>query len=441
MKRLSQHIIGARGVWWAKQSIRAKQECWDRCRHYRAQRSQEIRDEYNELEEQFSLLVAEGKEDALKIPPLCMSAAALETVDLERFARLIASTDFASPARLSLVRSSLTTGPAPLRIAVPSDSKTWCRQEPEMPSWVPDFVKHRDFFGTCILVCQGLSGREDWKVVYAVQSPQAYLAVCKLEPVHVAPVSLPRGSSASALVQNRVDGSWKCNYGRMYTAADMSATSLGDLSVIFSIQHVGGSIITAQEEPVPVRLFMAGQPTRSEAKPRTMTVEEAHDQVYEDLVTAMPWLDHLDKSHGFKSGSSKDQKAHVSKAPSDLLPAIELSEDQLMDALADVEKARAVEATIAVERGFRDFRSQEQHGESNVKKGAAYHDALQGICCNADSDAWTRGRRMHVTFKATFTEHTEEASRVLVRAWVHRMQWFFDYEMSHGGPGFVFQQQ
>ena len=367
-----------------------------------------------------------------------MSAAAVEGVDLERFARLVASSDFSSPARLSLARSTLTVGPPRLSIEVPSSIKTWCRREPTMPPWVHEFAKYREFFVPCILVCQGPSGREDWKVVYAVQSPQTYMAVCKLEPTKYTPVSLPSGSSAAALVQNRVDAAWRCNYGRMSSAADMSAKSMDRISVIFNIQHVGGNIVTAQEEPAPLMLFMADKPTKVEAKPRTMTVEEAHDQVYEDLVVAMPWLDHLDKSQGFAKKVQKGATSSVPALAPEALPAIELTDEQLMDALADVEKARGVEASIAAERGTRDFRSQEQHGESNVKKEKAYHDAIQGICCTADAEAWTRGRRMQVTFKATFTEHTEEASRVLVRAWVHRMQWFFDHEMSHGGKGFVF---
>ena len=45
-----------------------------------------------------------------------------------------------------------------------------------------------------------------------------------------------------------------------------------------------------------------------------------------------------------------------------------------------------------------------------------------------------------VTFKMAFSEHTEPSSRIVARAWVHRMQYFFDYQRSDGSPAFKFTQ-
>ena len=45
---------------------------------------------------------------------------------------------------------------------------------------------------------------------------------------------------------------------------------------------------------------------------------------------------------------------------------------------------------------------------------------------------------MQLTFKGTFSEHDEEPARITVRAWAHRMQYFFDYQSAHGGDDFVF---
>jgi hypothetical protein len=438
MQALSQNVISTRGAWWAKQSMRAKQECRDRCRHHVANRQQQLREEYMEFEHQLEELLEESKEESARVPPLCMSAAAVDCSDLERLHRLLGDADFCKPGRLSLIRSTLTSGPPPLEIVVPAAGKTWCRQEPEMPSWVRDFAMYREYFGTCALVCQGPSGVEEWKVLYAAQSPQPYLAVCRLEPIAHIPERLPLGSSAGDITRSRVVSSWKCNYGRMGTAADMSAKSLDDLAIVFQLQHVGGTTVVAHEQPVPLRLFMAGKQTQTEPKKKRTTeeVEEAHDKVYEDLVLSMPWLSHLDETQGFAMTAQKAIRKKSS--PAAPLPAIELDDDELMDALADVEKARCIESALAVERGTRDFRSQECHGESNVLKGAAYHDAIQGICCHEDAAKWAKKRAGQITFKATFTKHTDAGSRIMIRSWVHRMQHFFDYEMTHGDASFVF---
>ena len=416
--------------------MRAKQECLERCRHHVAQRGQELREEYLELEQQLEGLLEDSREEKERHQPLTMSAAAVDCSDLERLHRLLEDAEFCRPGRLSLTRSTITSGPPPLDIVVPAGGKSWCRQEPEMPSWVREFAAYIYHFGTCALVCQGPSGVEEWKVLYAVQSPQPYLAVCRLEPSSYIPERIPPGSSAGDIARSRVSASWRCNFGKIATAADMSAKSLDDLAIIFKLQHVGGTTVVAQDDPVPLRLFMTGKPTPSEPKERSMTVEQAHDRVYEDLLLSMPWLTHLDKAHGFAHVARKAvQKTSSSTAP---LPAIELSDEQLMDALADVEKARCLESAIAVERGTRDFRSQECHGESNVRKGTAFHDAIQGMCCNDDATKWAKKRAGQVTYKANFTKHTDGGSRIMVRSWVHRMQHFFDYEMTHGGDGFLF---
>ena len=45
--------------------------------------------------------------------------------------------------------------------------------------------------------------------------------------------------------------------------------------------------------------------------------------------------------------------------------------------------------------------------------------------------------RLNITYKATFSMHTEQQSRVLVRSWCHRMQYFYDCWVA-GGAGFAF---
>ena len=53
-----------------------------------------------------------------------------------------------------------------------------------MPEWTKPFEKYRELFNGCALVAQHRDGtREFWKVVFAIQRPKAYLALCQLHPV------------------------------------------------------------------------------------------------------------------------------------------------------------------------------------------------------------------------------------------------------------------
>ena len=69
--------------------MRAKQECWERCRHHVALRGQRLREEYMELEQQLEVLLQESREESTRVPPLCMSASAVDRSDLERLHRLL----------------------------------------------------------------------------------------------------------------------------------------------------------------------------------------------------------------------------------------------------------------------------------------------------------------------------------------------------------------
>ena len=46
-----------------------------------------------------------------------------------------------------------------------------------------------------------------------------------------------------------------------------------------------------------------------------------------------------------------------------------------------------------------------------------------------DAEVWAR-KHGSTAFKCTFSEHDMEPSRVMVRAWCHRMQFFYDTEMA-----------
>ena len=138
----------------------------------------------------------------------------------------------------------------------------------------------------------------------------------------------------------------------------------------------------------------------------------------------MPWLQHLDATESFaKAATAAASRTAAMTAANDALE-VDIDDDLVFAGLAAVEKGRCAEAAVAVDRGHSDFRVKENYGESNVRKGKALHDAVQCYCYTKEGEEWARDLPTQVTFKMTFTEHTEPACRIVARAWVHRMQYF-----------------
>ena len=280
---------------------------------------------------------------------------------------------------------------------------------------------------------------EYWKIVYCVQKPRAYVAVCQLHSTEdFAPARLPADASPQDIVASSFDYAFRCNYGVMSTAADMPPVSQDQLSVIFGLKHVGGVIVTAHGPPLPLRGFLCGTVTPEYCVPKPPK-EVILDKEFEGLVLQMPWLQHLDSSDSFITNAEKAAGKSSSASSSAPLVAIEVDEDEIFAGLASVEKARMAESAVATEAGHVDFVCHEKYGESNLLKGKPFHDAVQGHCGTKEATSWARDRGLQITFKATFTAHDPDPSRVLVRAWCHRMQYFFDHEKANGGyPGFAF---
>ena len=77
----------------------------------------------------------------------------------------------------------------------------------------------------------------------------------------------------------------------------------------------------------------------------------------------------------------------------------------------------------------RDFVAKVRGGESEVYKSGDIVHAMQGQCSGGEATAWAR-RHASITFKATFSEHGVAEAKTIVRAWCHRMQHFYNLEMS-----------
>ena len=91
-----------------------------------------------------------------------------------------------------------------------------------------------------------------------------------------------------------------------------------------------------------------------------------------------------------------------------------------------MDRARAAEATVAVERGVQDFVVRNRCGVRSLEDRGYYNDAVQGQG-RTEGTAWARKRGLQITYQVTWSKNlSEENSRALARAWTHRMQYFYD---------------
>ena len=239
---LSGQAIAQRGKWWAKASLRAQQETWRRAREHQVQKAFEIRQEQQQLVGELEGLLGEQMNVAAKPPPVCMSAAALSHEDLEYMGELLESTDFCSKTRVNMARALLTTAPPPMWQAdLPAGTVVWKYEEPTMPTWAKDVAMHREFFQDCALVCCVDGETQYWKLVYCVQSPKTYIAVCRLHPADdYYAHRIPIDSSIQDFASAAYDIAFRLNFGVMCTAADMPEVTTDQLSVLFNLKHEGG---------------------------------------------------------------------------------------------------------------------------------------------------------------------------------------------------------
>ena len=118
----------------------------------------------------------------------------------------------------------------------------------------------------------------------------------------------------------------------------------------------------------------------------------------------------------------------------------EIDEEAVLSAISLLEAERATEVEIGEAMGFTDFKTRHLGSDWTLEDSGVYYDACQGNCSKAGAK-WAKDRGLQVTFKAHFTAHQAEPSKVLVRSWCHRMQHFFNLEQAHVGGDFAFTKE
>ena len=146
------------------------------------------------------------------------------------------------------------------------------------------------------------------------------------------------------------------------------------------------------------------------------------DAHLEEAISEFPWLAWLDEKEGYTAagGATPGEGSGGAKRGSEF-EVDKTEEETLLRGVCDLEKAKdAVGDAI---------RPDDAVFAPKVRTpGAGLADAIQGQT-RAEGLSWCAGRGLQQTFKVTTSVHGLEAAQICVRAWAHRMQFFYEMEL------------
>ena len=176
---------------------------------------------------------------------------------------------------------------------------------------------------------------------------------------------------------------------------------------------------------------------------RPIKKRRQRDEHWEEAIAQCPWLAKLEHTklgrkvqRGAASGPT-ERGGHASVDEGDAAAedsdsaASEVSvvdEDTFLDQLAEVDKARAL---IATEEGahLEDFKTRVLQQAANVDRIGQRYDAVQGYACNQCSVDVCIRRGQQKT-KRLHWKHGPATCGVVTRFWCHRMQYFYNVELT-----------
>ena len=204
------------------------------------------------------------------------------------------------------------------------------------------------------LCVQHLDGsREVWKLILAVKSPKTFiLGMCKLYLVTMPPlhdlVAVPPPVPETF--------AFNINYADCASASDIVIGDTDQLRILFRLRHRGGTLLTSDTQPMLLDLLVDAEgcdfgPAEVAAGGKKQKAEK--DPEFENLVHAMPWLQHLDFKQGLTSGEA--ELGDGDSATSSKGEMADIDEDQIWEGLSKMESARSALAAETEAVCARDF--------------------------------------------------------------------------------------
>ena len=183
-----------------------------------------------------------------------------------------------------------------------------------------------------------------------------------------------------------------------------------------------------QFDPVPFADWVAGCPEPGPVAEQKKKAARKAEKHRDELIAAMPWLEHLDYTEGFEQEIKEDKELFGEENP--------LREDwdhQLSEAAASaLDQARAMLAAESLDSAHDDFKTKPLGGDWTMGNVGTYCDAIQAYPSGKVAIAFCKARAGCNSIRFGINaHHGAPICGILARAWAHRMQFFLNAEVDN----------
>ena len=416
-------------AWWNRCSAAQRRDFELRASLTAAQKRRENAAESAHLRAAREALQERLEEDRHTVKPLLMSQCAWGQEHFDHFAVLAETPAFQSEA-VAKRRSAIQASPPPsaAKQEQMSRQEVWADGNLRMPEWACDVANRRDFFVDTAFVVSVDDGAEPqyWKFLYAVQSPTYYVALCPLKQKETHLPEPTRPTIVLSTRRERVRFCFHCNFACMASAADVDVP-LEKVKVLRALKHTGGTEVVSCERPELLQDYFHRIPER--VRNAAGGSGGGTGRRSDSLVELYPWLrEHQDKTHGFTDQSTGGDRASGS-APGSKEETAHLDDEDIQQMLEDLDKARAA-LSADPEPSTDDFKVSVLGGHWTMEHHGVGADAVMGSARGNAAKAFCTRRGVQQGIRFNYSVYGAEACGILARGWCHKMQHFYNLELS-----------
>ena len=395
---------------------------------------------------------------ALDRPRFLLSDCRFSANDVNNFEQLFASPMFTRKYVADLRESEGLAPPAPSpgRLAILEAQVLPADEKPSFkPFWLPLVCKNREqLANTAFAIKNDMDGEQllFFKFVFAIQRP--HLAV--FAPMHEVWNFTPTNSSAAVSLEDLVVSSWVFHFEVDYSTDIHHSDEVWQqhncrIFVLQGLLSLGCGSVVTDGDMVPLEDFLQNfsseMPPQPKAKPKPKPI--ASSTVSADLLAKYPWLLTVLEQQGKKEPQSKDDGVSNNEGEGNIAGNTTEQEDEGHKDDSDEGEGGQQPSDSDLNAVFEDVRRMREGWAGDVVQPVDFrHTILGGAWAKPGtrtayeffrgSAATDPAKLWCVKYKtpqsATFyiSVYGDTGCSILVQAWAHKMQHFFDIAQVSG---------
>ena len=456
-KNIGKVIIKGHSKSWAALSPALKEKFEAKAERLREERREETRKMIAKVKEQRRALTQQRAADSAKCgdKPFRLSSCRFSETRVDEFEDFYQSGEW-SHARVAELRGQAgqEVGPPPAPVIATLNMMSVRAEVPaaDPPDWLGWMCFHREYFQSAALRVESFGSTGFYKFVFAYQNPHL-VCCCRLHPLErVGPEFRPDNQAelSAHLWDHMFAWDWD---GMCFTDAGLFlGATKGSVAVLVDAACRSPNLVCADGEWVTLHDLEDILPALP-ARVRGQEAPAARKSEEDPGIHIEPWMHHEFMWQYMKEGC--DEPESPAAKPKPCLPLDESSsseedssadegtqldaeEDPLMrlwDRRGELEASRAVARQEGFDYILRGGMWTQQH------LGVAYHAYMAFAKAGLPTDFCERYGFTR-TASYTISKFGEEACLVMVRAWMHKMSFFYNIWWEHDcSPSFQFEEE